>query len=148
MSHQEKRKCCTCGENYEYNPKNDSPRNGSCSRECYDDSRNALNPCDSMSATAGTEGPVEDILIFFPHQFLHETSDKTKRRRSDTDLESRVCRHCGKPFSVVPNNDFLSGDVCSRKCFESLSTCKCAELLGGTGGCFCGLKASKTPKKT
>ncbi len=49
--------------------------------------------------------------------------------------------HCGRKFLKDPNNDFLSGDVCSRKCFESLEKCSCAQLLGVEGACFCGLKA-------
>ena len=90
------------------------------------------------SATASSE----TARIFYA-RFI-EASDKTpspiKTRISKR--EKRIC-HCGRPFCPNRNDDSKSGTVCSRKCFESLKTCSCAALLGGTGGCFCGLQALK-----
>ena len=83
----------------------------------------------------------ETARIFYA-RFI-EASDKTpspiKTRISKR--EKRIC-HCGRPCCPNRNDDSKSGTVCSRKCFESLKTCSCAELLGRLG-CFCGLQALK-----
>ena len=99
----------------------------------------------SLNKTPSATATTASAQYFYP-QFM-EASDKTpspiKTRISKT--ETRIC-HCGRPFFANRNDDFKSGTVCSRKCFELLKKCSCAALLGGTGKCFCGVKASKTPK--
>lgn len=100
----------------------------------------------NLNKTPSATAPSETAQYFYP-QFM-EASDKTpspiKTRISKP--EKRIC-HCGKAFFANRNDDSKSGTVCSRKCFESLKKCSCAALLGRTGKCFCGLQASKPPKK-